>query len=295
MRRSSKRRNRSKGKLRNFIIFIIILPLISILIGVGIVKFIILPRTSINKDTKSENEEVIDDVNKDDVQSEKKEQDSKTEETDKEDNNREQEKITKVQAEGFDLYNIQIGSFNSKENAQVLLNQLNDKGLYGYLIKDKAYKVYVATFFNEEEAEEYKKEVKKTYKDSFTDRITVEDLILEYNKENEVVIKDFINLITIINNSYGEETSLWNSVIRGGDVSIVKEFMTNNTNNIRQELTGISDKVANKNFGEKINYIKENIKIREEIISGLNKNESVGQLYIKFNEGLFQYVNIFSK
>ncbi|MFW6022172.1 MAG: SPOR domain-containing protein [Halanaerobiaceae bacterium] len=86
---------------------------------------------------------------------------STSERDDNEENNNNQ-----IQSE--DVFVVQVGAFNSKQNAKSLSNELIQKG-YQTVITDEAipYKVQLRAFANRNEAEEMKKEIESLGYDAF--------------------------------------------------------------------------------------------------------------------------------
>ncbi len=70
-------------------------------------------------------------------------------------------KITEtIKVEAIDLYGLQMGAFNNRENAQSIADQLKTKGGAGYVLEDQYQRVIAMTFLNEGDADIVREQLK---------------------------------------------------------------------------------------------------------------------------------------
>lgn len=67
----------------------------------------------------------------------------------------------------FSVFHVQLGKFQEKDNAQILIKELNEKDIKAYTLVDSGYKVVSLPFTSYEEAEDMRKKISQSYKDAF--------------------------------------------------------------------------------------------------------------------------------
>lgn len=67
----------------------------------------------------------------------------------------------------FCVFHVQLGKFQEKDNAQVLIKELGNKDIKTYTLSDGGYKVVTLPFANYEEAVIMREKMSESYKDAF--------------------------------------------------------------------------------------------------------------------------------
>lgn len=180
MRRSRIRtRMESKGKhVGLMVIFVILLPMVSIIIGYFGAKYFVLPnlfsKKIVNNGTVSNEKKINTPTN---IQSADKE-------TETSDKNPLNENISTFQLKGFDIYAIQVGSFATEDNAKALVKELNDKEMGGYILNQGGFKVLTMAVMDRGDADIMKPKILEEYENAFVVTSDVPDVNIEYESED---------------------------------------------------------------------------------------------------------------
>ncbi len=266
-------------------VFFIIAPIISIIIGILIVQNLILPHFEDIDNTKltnkiensssnnKSNENIVKDIDKQKID--------------------DLEKL-ELTIKGFDLYNIQLGSFSNIENAKTLRKELREKGANGYIVKISDYKVFYGTYLNREICDKVLTSIRESYKDAFVNKITVDDFVIKYNS-NEQETADTINeIIETFKKAFDEETSLWYYVLVQKDLQEIIKTIRENNDQISKLLNNIDGDVENSDFNNILDNIRIQVKEREQILQNLISNKEIIQdSYDKYYKMLFNFIKIF--
>ncbi|SHH61224.1 Sporulation related domain-containing protein [Caloranaerobacter azorensis DSM 13643] len=284
-----RKRGNRKDKLLTIFIFFVVAPIISIVIGVFIVQKFILPHfedindnkpiskieSSSNKDKNNENI-IIKDKDKRDKQ--------------EIDDSRELE----LTIEGFDLYNVQLGSFSNIENAKKLRKELRDKGANGYIVKIGNYKVFYGTYLNRKMCDKVLTNIRKLYKDAFVNKIVVDDFVIKYNSTEQKTADVINEIIKTFKKSFDEETSLWYYVLIQKDLQEITKVIRKNNEQIDKLLNGIDENIEDSSFSGLLDDIKIQVKERKQILQNLTGNkENIQDSYDKYYKMLFDFIKIF--
>ncbi|EOC99845.1 SPOR domain-containing protein [Caldisalinibacter kiritimatiensis] len=286
-RRSRKKLN-NKNKVITVLAFFVFAPTVAVILGLALVKYFIYPiftneELSINKDRGQQ----VQETNANSTNTIENKEDSNTETADSEELQLEKTLVIN----GVNIFNVQVGSFSDIKNAGNLIKDMEEKGLCGYIIKaDTNYKVFAGSFYNREEADEYIKEIKKYYKDSFINSAIIGQKSIKYKPEDSEYIDQVSDLLATVTNAYGQECSLWPNALLEDDKELLKQSMVNNTESIEQKIELVEEKVVSEQLSEIINNLKGTIQVRKEICSKLeNKDSNLIKEYKKFNQSLFNY------
>ncbi|WP_427338951.1 SPOR domain-containing protein [Caloranaerobacter sp. DY30410] len=285
MKSSMRKRRNKKDKLLTIFVFFIIAPIISIIIGILIVQNLILPHFEDIDNTKltnkiensssnnKSNENIVKDIDKQKID--------------------DLEKL-ELTIKGFDLYNIQLGSFSNIENAKTLRKELREKGANGYIVKISDYKVFYGTYLNREICDKVLTSIRESYKDAFVNKITVDDFVIKYNS-NEQETADTINeIIETFKKAFDEETSLWYYVLVQKDLQEIIKTIRENNDQISKLLNNIDGDVENSDFNNILDNIRIQVKEREQILQNLISNKEIIQdSYDKYYKMLFNFIKIF--
>lgn len=285
MRNLRRKRKSKKDKLLTIFVFFILAPVISIVIGILIVQNIILPHFEDVNDTKrsikiednlsnnERNENIAKDIDKQKIDDLKK---------------------LELRIEGFDLYNIQLGSFSNIENAMNLRKELRGNGVDGYIVKINDYKVFYGTFLNREICDKILTSIRESYKDAFVNKITINDLVIKYDS-NEQETADMINeIINTFKNAFDEETSLWYYALVQNDLRDIIETISKNNDQINKLLNNINKDIQNPDFNDILDNISIQVKEREQILQSLIDNKgNIQDSYDRYYKMLFNFIKIF--
>lgn len=268
-------------------VFFVIAPIISIAIGILIVQNVILPHFQDIADNKLASK-VDNSINNNEIN------ENTTKEKDNKENDVENLNELKLIINGFNLYNIQIGSFSKIENAQALIKELKEKGLSGYIVKINDYKVFCGTYLDREVCDKVLTDIRKFYTDAFVNTITIDNFIIKYDNSEQEFADMVDKIFEIFKKSFDEETSLWYYAIENNDLQEIIETIKTNNDKIDNLLNDMKKDITNPDFKETLDNIRVQAKAREEILQSLNSNkELVQDSYNKYYKLLFNFIKIF--
>ncbi|QEK12323.1 SPOR domain-containing protein [Crassaminicella thermophila] len=280
-----KTRKESKGKKFSFIIiFVLLLPGISIMLGYLGTKYVILPNLFQNKIITKEytsNPKVSNSGNKDFNNQVLQEAYANT-----------------FELKGMDIFSIQVGSFTTKENAQILIDELNTKKMGSYLWYNDGYKVLTISMLDRESIDMLLPRIKKEYNEAFVVKINIPTRAIKYGKEdsqytmllgdqNARLIKIFKDVSEIIKSS--EENSL--------DIDQRNILVLKNIDNLKDIKAKMKVKVPSKHMQQIHNEFIEIVENFEQMLEGVLKDDEKPIVAIQnalMNE-LFQYSNFAAK
>lgn len=287
MRRSIRKRKSQnrKDKLISFLAFFVFAPTVSIFLSILLIKYIILPQFSqdvgVNKETPSLTNEKQ--SNSEDIQI-----DDSSNFTETENNS-----TFELNRDSIVIYNIQVGSFNEITNAEQLIDQMEKKGLGGYVVKTDNYKVFAGSFYTREEADEYLPQIRESYEDVFVSSAIYSFSTIncdEQDRENINIIGDTLDLL---NDAYGVEASLLASGIKENNLSLFSQFMRDNTENIEETFSKLNDKSTTQQVNIIRNKIEEIINERKNILEEVGNGKGKLQIYKKFFTHFHKYLTSF--
>ncbi len=281
--RISRRRKKSKDKLWFFLIFFVIVPIISINLGLALVKYIILPRFNEadennvqiqlnNMDNTEENisnDEI--DVDKEYISQSKK--------------------SNKFELQDITMYNVQVGSFSSKENAKICLEQVKENDMVGYIIKMKNYKVIVGTFLNRQSADNFINQTKENFEDVFIDENHIKTKQINYSENEKEYLLSLESLIKIINNAYETETDILARQIISKDITTFLNKFKENNISIKEEIEKLSNDEANEDIDILIKDINNNVNQRLNLLDNID-SEEISNVYTEYYKVLVNYINL---
>lgn len=293
--RKNKRKN-SSNKVTNIIIFFVIAPILAITITVGLFKYLILPQVLPDKETST----VEENVDSNDQENNENSNDSNGENSNSnEDSNEESTSNTVLtfNLPGMNLYNVQIGSFSERKNAESLVEQLRKNGIDGYIIEKESYKVFVGTFFSREDADVYLVKVREFYKEAFIKKFDINGSIVQYIEKDQEYKEILSGLVNDLNNDFSEESILWTNAIKNSDSSSIKGVMINNNTELENKLNSINGNLQSDELIKLIDDIKKQLEQRKDIVNNIEINniESISSAYKKFNTTLFKYMKIITQ
>ncbi|RKD33184.1 SPOR domain-containing protein [Thermohalobacter berrensis] len=293
MRRTRNKRKleEKKYKLMNFLAFFVFAPAVSILLGIGVVKYFILPYLA-DGDIISvvKNKEI---VNEENIQS----KDTKRQENiEEEANNENMDKFMTLELNRLNIYNVQVGSFSTIDNAKNFVDNLNRKGYGAYIVKDitrnNGFKVFAASFFNRDKAEKILTKIKKDYSDAYIKTMELGEKKIKYMENDMENIKKIKELLSVVQSVHDDETSLWYDCINTGEIGKIKELIESNTVKIDNILNEIEDKIYSNDLQIFIKRIEEQVEKRNSIIDKLDEGEkgTILESYEEFNKIFFDYL-----
>ncbi len=222
--RTKTNKHTKKNKTGVTILFLIILPLLSVFIGYFGVKYFFMLSddddiNQANNDNRYE-EKLNENVNK--LQKNTNEEDtpnntnSQTNDDSQDNGDKVEEKKYSMEIPGISIHNVQVGSFNDTINASKLVKELNSKGLAGYIVDSSGYKVVTMSFLNRTSADEYKEEIRELYSDAFISSINLPIREIQYDETG----KDYANIATNQIDQLISYYKSFNNFIQQNDVSI---------------------------------------------------------------------------
>ncbi|MBS4537194.1 SPOR domain-containing protein [Clostridium sp. D2Q-11] len=265
-KRKYRKRQTSKDKLVFIVLFGIISPIVSIILGFFLVKYMIYPKFISDNNNSVTNNSVLEQEGTEDTNSS---------------NNQ-------VNINNLNIFSVQTGSFSDLDNAKSLVKSLNNKNIPGYIVKLDNYKVLSGTFLNQIDAEEYKQFLNQNIEEIFINENIIEGKSLINEEVEKEAVKKISELIDAYSKSYINETTLWKEALISKDQSKVKEMISKNNKllaDIHKEIESKNELISNLNI-----ILDSRMKIQEE----LNK-ENLIAYYSDYNKTLIEYINIIRK
>ncbi len=189
MRKSrTKIRREDKGyKYILIILFIVVLPIISIIPGYLGSKYLIIP-SFFSEENKS--------VNNDKVEmNSPKEPETQVQVEEKANNQK--PAIGTVELKGIDFFSIQVGSLSTKENANELVKELNEIKMGSYIHQIDGFKVVTVSLMDRGQIETLIPTIKSSYEGAFVVSTSIANKEIEYNKEES----EYVQLLNVSNNN----------------------------------------------------------------------------------------------
>ncbi len=153
------------------LIFVVMLPLISIALGHIVAKHIIIDHFISSFSTKKQNKNVI---------------------TDNQSFNHNTQTTSRIlKLEELNIYSIQIGSFFDKENAQNLVEELNNKGFGAYILPKSHYRIFAISTLDKKNIESLLPIIQQEYNKSFI----FSENIPEKNISCDKIEEEYISLL----------------------------------------------------------------------------------------------------
>lgn len=100
----------------------------------------------------------------------------------------------------IEIYNVQVGSFNSEVHANTLVAELHKKNLGGFAIATDRYRVSTLAVGTRAAANAYKEVIKDSYSDAFIAKVSVPERQIKYSEGNEQLNKGINTAVVEVNN-----------------------------------------------------------------------------------------------
>lgn len=163
-----KKRKAKVGKGVNIALLIVLVPILGTLLGYAVSQKVLIPYLA-DKEDAVQSTGSAGEISRDDA---------KPDETDQSKPVVAYQRV--IDVEGMSIYCIQVGAFSSRDNAERMLEELNDKGFAGSIRKDTMYKVYSLYAFNENIARKQLDSIKEVYSDAHISTISYPSIGISY-------------------------------------------------------------------------------------------------------------------
>lgn len=286
MRSSRGRRNRRDGGgAYSYLLIFVIGPIVSIILGAGVVKYVILPQFVPKEDTSNpvSHENTLEDhsLNYDDEEY--------SEET------TELEKST-FSLNSLELHGIQIGNFSTMENAKTLVEELSKNKLSGYIVAKDGYRVLVGSYFTRQKADEKIDEIRKTYSDAFVSTAQIKGENIEYFIVDESYKIQLEKAVETLNDAFSKELTLWEEVLINKKIEDIAKLIEDNNVKIKNDLKEVDGSLMSPKLIDLVSKINDTISIREEIIKELKgDSREVSNIYKDYNNDLYDYIRFINE
>ncbi|KNF09472.1 hypothetical protein CLPU_3c02510 [Gottschalkia purinilytica] len=291
MRLTIRKKKKYKKKEKNILLiaFFIIIPIISVIGGDIMAKKVIVPVISKwlpkNKDNNIKN--------KNNIQTNTKVGNNKSDEERKQN----RDKLKSIYIEGFELYNIGIGSFSDIDSARKELKKLNNKKLLGYISKFDSYKVYTEISFEKQNVKDSFLKIKKEYKDATLNTIYIKKKELQYYDYEEKYINKMQEVVRSINQVYKEELDLWRKAMDDSEINNLKSKLDKNTEIIDSKIKEVSSDTHSEDLKKIRNVLEIHLKNRKNVLVSfdIKSKESIKKSYSGFMRAFFDYINYYNQ
>lgn len=278
-----RRKNKStKDKLNKFMFSFVIAPIIGIVLGIFLVTQWVIPfldNNDIGQEAVNPDDSLIEDDDKESKDHDDKEQGGESEVEYKE-----------LSLDNYNLYNVQVGSFSSLDNAKIFLEEINNKKLGGYILKINDYKIFIGSYLNRTDAESVLKNTKEIYPEAFISEKMIESLTLKYLEEDEEYIDDIAILTDKVIKNYNSESIKWENVLKNSQKDDIINLIDKNNDEIQQLLNKLNN-IKSDELKHFVSLITDNLSKRKELFSG-DENIALFEIYVKHNKVFVNYLNI---
>lgn len=287
MRQSrAKIRREYKGqKVGMIIVFVILLPIVSIGLGYLGAKYLILPNLFSKQIITEESDPKPKTVNAENHKD--KEVPQSTKETPRE------AYVNTFEIQGLDIFAIQVGSFSTKENAQGLIEELNNRGMGGYIWHNNGYKVITAAMLDRESIDMCMTEIKKVYDEAFVVTQNIPTRAVRYGKEDSKYVTSLqdqnIKLIEIFQSL---SKTIKQMETEGNDVKNTLALIQGhreNLKNMKKELNKISPNSDIQPIHNAFIKIIDDMNVGLEYDANSDAAENLAKIQNTFLAGLYQY------
>ena len=297
------RQNRIKTRKNNntrylvIIALLVALPLLAVSIGYFGTKHFLVPRY-FSKEDNDVNKKIADKNVSDQPQENGRDKtvdynNKETEQTSKKEST--ERKSYSFEVPALSIYNIQVGSFDSKEHAQNQIKELNDKGFGGYIVESDRYRVMVMSFTDRSSADQYKNDIKDFYSDTFISQKQLSVREINYDDKgkeySEVALKEIGEL-----KKYYENFSnfLANNDISNMESSKIAEFVDREISRLDKVINKISSIGPTEDFKNFNNKFMSVVKTSKTKLSQAKESnfEDKTKIFEIFMESLNSYEGI---
>ena len=189
-------------KLLITILFLIILPAVSIVPGYLGAKYFVIPYFFSGNSSTSENEIEIQDVGQNSTPI--------IEEAPQIQSQNPQDIVAgSLELSGFDIFSIQVGSFSTKENAEALVQELEQKKMGAYLYENHGFKVITLSLLERTQVDATIPTIINNYEGAFVVPISIPQKSLEY-LEGE---RPYLELLKIQNDRMRQVLSVFSDCV----------------------------------------------------------------------------------
>lgn len=264
-----RKKYRKKQKNRRMIVLFVVAPLISIILGWSITKKIIIPY-----------------LNKDSIAIENKSQNKH---------------LTEKGLKQINLYNIELARFDTLEESETFLKQINEENVFAYVSKLDNYVIYTSLSFEKKVVEDNLIKIREKYSEAKINSINIETKNLSVDNVEKNILKEIKQSINLLNNSYKEEMSFFARDITEIDFNEVKNKINENNKKLVKQVNSysglfLSQEVESQELRAIYLILSQNIASREKIVSEFNTDnvEYVKKTYYDFIKTLFTYINYYN-
>ncbi|SKC64312.1 SPOR domain-containing protein [Maledivibacter halophilus] len=270
--RRNRTKTRSKNKKGSLTIIVLIAALFigAPLIGFLGTKYILIPkifndRESTASGNVSQNTENTTEELRKKIENKISESDNKNNETQQSKEELKEEPVEKklhnFEIPALSIYSIQVGSFDNREHAQKQVENLNEKGLGGYIVDTDRFRVVTMSFTERSDAEKFKEEIQNHYSDAFI-------------SPRELSIRSI---------NYGDEGKKY-SEVAGKGLDELKKYYENFSKFLA------SKEISNSNSNEIIQFIDSEVNRLEKITNTISE-VSPSEEFANFNNKITNLVN----
>lgn len=280
-----RRKNKlTKDKLNKLMSSFVIAPVIGIVLGIFLVSKFFIPFLD-NNDIGQEVGKIDDSL----IDQDDKEKDDK-DQADKDQGDKSTVEYKELGLDDFNLYNVQVGSFSSLENAKIFLEEINNKKLGGYILKINDYKIFIGSYLDRTDAESVLKNTKEIYPEAFISEKIIETLTLKYVEEDEEYIDDIAILTDKVIKTYNSESIKWENVLKNSQKDDIIKLIDKNNDEIQQLLNKLNN-IKSDEVKYFISSITDNLSKRRELFNG-DENIALFEIYVKHSKAFVNYLNI---
>lgn len=288
----SKIRNEYFGKkFLTIILFLIILPILSIFPGYLAAKYFVIPHFSSGNSSNYENE----------IQSKNIEQNitSEVEEVSQIKNQNPQETASgSIEFTGFDIFSVQVGNFSTKENANALIEELDQRNMGAYLYESDGFKVITLSLLERSQVDATIPAILNIYEGAFVVPIKISPKTLEYSQDE----KQYLELLKIQNERTNQILKIYSDYLFQFKNNLIsKETYINNISQVKDSFLLVKENLSSIEPSARLLPLhQEYVGLIAEIIEATNKIDAtngeklIGHSATTLTKGLFRLMKIYT-
>ena len=281
-----KSRKEYKGKKYVLIIlFLVILPVISILPGYFGAKYLIIPKFFTEKSTYKEN-----------AFNQQQGTTPDTEELAPTGTEIVEEAfINTFELNGFDIYCIQVGSFSTKDNAQALAKELETKQMGSYIYEKDGYKVITLSLLDRKQIDILIPEVHQAYEEAFVVSTSIPTRAIKYSQEESQYSSLLQNQNDRLNKIFNDLSDyIYQSKSKALSVEELQKLilqLKNDLNQVKQDLILGKPSTRLQSFHDRYLALLSNM-IEKIELSGNRQEVDIVEIQNLLTVGLYDYLDI---
>ncbi|MEW9123043.1 MAG: SPOR domain-containing protein [Thermotaleaceae bacterium] len=269
------------------LLFMLILPIISVVVGYLSAKYMIIPKLSAETKSTTDKESIAEMQVQQEKEAQQQTQNNSTERS----QTTEEAYASTFEIQGFSIYGIQLGSFTTQDNAKALASDLAAKNLGTYIWNNDGYKVLTLALTERADADKILPKMKQYDENAYIVTTNVPIRAVKYDKEDA-------KYTLLFSNANRELISVYQQISKE-----IAEAHVNNTMNLQdivqkqlQELKDIKNEIGQspptanlQNIHKEYNQLLDHLILGLEEILTINSEKGFVKIQDTLTKSLYDY------